>query len=129
MKTRPKPKKISFIKLTKTTTKTETKTNSKKANKPKKSNTVLNNNLLFINSPKNNFITSTNKYNEKLLTKIKEYSLESQLLNQALQKSSKINKINYIKEIDNEKCNNINDLRFNSLDNNIKNMNIKKIKI
>ena len=128
MKTRPKPKKISFIKLTTTTTKTETKTNSKKANKPKKSNTVLNNNLLFINSPKNNFITSTNKYNEKLLTKIKEYSLESQLLNQALQKSSKINKINYIKEIDNEKCNNINDLRFNSLDNNIKNMNIKKIK-
>ena len=33
MKTRPKPKKISFIKLTKTTTKTETKTNSKKAKK------------------------------------------------------------------------------------------------
>ena len=131
MKTRPKPKKISFIKLTTTTTKPETKTRTKKPNKPKKSNTVLNTNLLYINSPKNNFVTSTNKCNEKLLNKIKEYSLESQLLNQVIQKStkntSKSNKINYIKEIDNEKCN-TNDLRFNSLDNNIKNMNIKKIK-
>ena len=89
MKTRPKPKKISFIKLT-TNIKTENKPNNKKNNKPKKSNTFFNNNTLFINSPKNNNISSSSKYNEKLLNKIKEFSLENQILNQVLVNNSKI---------------------------------------
>ena len=49
MKTHPKPKKISYIKLTTTINKTENKITTKKVNKTKKSNTVLNNDLLFIN--------------------------------------------------------------------------------
>ena len=53
MKNRPKPKKISFIKLTTNTNKTESKLNNKKNNKTKKSNTLLNDKTLFINSPKN----------------------------------------------------------------------------
>ena len=130
MKVRPKPKKISFIKLTTNIKKNNNKTNNDlKYNKAKKLNPVLKSNLLFINSPRNNLIDSTNKYNEKLLNKIKEYSLENQLLNQVVQKSTKnsnkVNKINYIKE--NFKDNN--ELKFNSLDNNEdKKNNVKKFK-
>ena len=129
MKTRPKPKKISFIKLT-TNNKTESKLNNKK-NKPKKSNTFFNNNTLFINSPKNNNISSSSKYNEKLLNKIKEFSLENQILNQVLVKNSKIssNQTNKSKSSKEIEKNDINDIKFNSLDNNTtKNSNIKKLR-
>ena len=133
MKPRPKPKKISFIKLTTNTYKTNNKLNNKKITKPKKSNTVLNNNILMINTPKNNNIPHMNKYNEKLLNKIKEYSLESQILNQVSLKTTKIscnntNKINKIKYIKENNKNDINDIRFNSLDNYAKNTNIKKLR-
>ena len=133
MKTRPKPKKISFIKLNTNSNnnKNDNKLNNKKDNKNKKHNAVLSNNFLFLNSPKNGFMPSTSKYNEKLLNKIKEYSLESQLLNQVMHKSTKNrNKIHTIKytnekENDNNK-NNLNEIKFNSLDNNT--INTKKIK-
>ena len=129
MKTRPKPKKISFIKLT-TNNKTESKLNNKK-NKPKKSTTFFNNNTLFINSPKNNNISSSSKYNEKLLNKIKEFSLENQILNQVLVNNSKIssNQTNKSKSSKEIEKNDINDIKFNSLDNNTtKNSNIKKLR-
>ena len=127
MKTRPKPKKISFIKLTKNHNKIENKTSNQNKNKVKKSSRVLNNDLLLINSPRNNFIPSTSKYNEKLLNKIKEYSLESQLLNKVIQKSTKnANRINkFIKLKTNDKSK-LNDLKFNSLNDNANND--KKIK-
>ena len=129
MKTRPKPKKISFIKLTTTSNKYDNKSNNKKSNKTKKANTVLNSNAVFINSPRNNFISSTTKYNEKLLNKIKEYSLESHLFNQVVQKSStnskKKNNIRYFKESEIDNKSECNDLKFNSLDNN---NGVKKIK-
>ena len=130
MKPRPKPKKISFIKLTTNNNKTEKKINIKKTNKPKKSNTVLNNNILFINSPKNSNIPSTNKYNEKLLNKIKEFSLENQILNQVILKSTKnsTNKTNKIKIIKENDKNDNNEFKFNSLDNNKKNIFIKKLR-
>ena len=131
MKARPKPKKISFIKLTTATNKNDSKTNNKKMNKTKKANTVLNSNILFINSPRNNLVSSKTKYNEKLLNKIKEFSLESHILNQVIQKSTtnskKKNNIRYYKENESDNKSDFNDLKFNSLDNNI-NKGVKKIK-
>ena len=127
MKTRPKPKKISFIKLATNTNKNENKNNNKKVNKTKKYNTVLNNDLLFINSPRNNFIPSTTKYNEKLLNKIKEYSLESHSVNQELlkiTKNSNKNNNNKENEVEDDNKNELNDLVYNSLYNN----RLKKIK-
>ena len=132
MKNRPQPKKISFIKV-------ETKNNSKNKNNIKKQNIILNNNnnILVINSPKNKFIPSTNRYNEKLFNKIKKYSLEAHFLNQvnsnSTQNQNKINKIiKYNQEYSkyreyNNSLNNKNneELRYNSLD--IKN-NIQKVK-
>ena len=58
MKTRPKPKKISFIKLNTNSNnnKNDNKPNDKKDNKNKKHNAVLSNNFLFLNSPKNGFM-------------------------------------------------------------------------
>ena len=130
MKTRPKPKKISFIKLTTKSNKTENKLNNKNKNKAKKSSRALNKELLFINSPKNNFIPSTSKYNDKLLNKIKEFTLESQLLNKVLvQKSTKnANKVNkFIKLKTNDKKE-LSELKFNSLDDNKKIQNRKNNK-
>ena len=128
MKNRPEPKKISYIKVN------NTKNNN---NKNKKQNNVLINNLIIINSPKTKNIASSNKISEKLFNKIKQYSLEANLLNQHKTPNyQNINK-NIIKyNPDNSNNNNLNDLtsnknnkkddlRFNSLD--TKN-NIKKIK-
>jgi hypothetical protein len=130
MKTRPKPKKISFIKLTKNQNKIENKASNQNKNKVKKSSRVLNSDLLLINSPRNNFIPSTSKYNDKLLNKIKEFTLESQLLNKVLvQKSTKnANKVNkFIKLKTNEKKE-LSELKFNSLDDNKKIQNRKNNK-
>ena len=129
MKARPKPKKISFIKLTSNNQiKNYIKSYNTTTNKPSKTNKVLNNNILIINSTKNNCMSSINKYNEKLLNKIKEYSAERQIMNYIISKSpkniDKKNKIKYSKEINKE-----NELKFNFLENSIKNnTNMKKIK-
>ena len=131
MKARPKPKKISFIKLTTKANKNDkndNKANNIKENRAKKANTVLNSNLLFINSPRTNINPPTSKYNEKFSNKIKEYSLESQLINEIVRKNTKnANKINFNKETEDAK-NNLTEFKFNSLDNNNIINNVKKIK-
>ena len=100
MKNRPQPKKISFIKVS------NNKTYNK--NKNKKYNNTQNNNLLFLNSPKKIFTSSTNKHNEKLYDKMKRYSLEAYLLNQVIiNRAQNRNKDN----------NNNDELKYNSLDN------------
>ena len=126
MKNRPQPKKISFIKVN--NNKNSNKSNNKNINKYKKQINAQNNNLLIINSPKNNFISSSNKYNEKLFNKIQRYSLEAHLLNQVMSNSTQNrNKDNnnfnlkYTRENNdmstNTKKKNIDELRYNSLDN------------
>ena len=72
MKARPKPKKISFIKLTKNQNKIENKTSNQNKNKVKKSIRVLNNDLLLINSPRNNdsLLEVSEKFRQKYLPKI-----------------------------------------------------------
>ena len=123
MKNRPEPKRISYIKVNNT---------KKNANKNKKQNNygnVLINNLLIINSPKTKYISSSNKINEKLFNKIKQYSLEAHLLNQHktpnYQNASKNiikynqdkNNNNYnLKDLTSKKNNKKDELRFNSLD-------------
>jgi hypothetical protein len=78
-----------------------------------------------MNSPKKTYISSSNKINEKLLNKIKQYSLEAHLLNQAKNKISKNNiKKNNIKQSQENNNNNSiikknkkqEELRYNSLD-------------
>ena len=126
MKNSPQPKKISFIKVN--NNKKDYKSNNKNINKFKKQINGQNNNLLIINSPKNNFTSSSNKYNKKLFNKIQRYSLEAHLLNQVMSNSTKNrNKDNnnfnlkYTRENNdmstNTKKKNIDDLRYNSLDN------------
>ena len=122
MKNRPQPKKISFIKINKT--KNINKSNNKIINK-KKQNNVLINNLIIINSPKNNYnyISSSNRINEKLFNKIKKYTLEANLLNQVINDctnkcNNKENNNNNDSSINNNIKNNQKDeLRYNSLDN------------
>ena len=122
MKNRPQPKKISFIKINKT--KNINKSNNKIINK-KKQNNVLINNLIIINSPKNNYnyISSSNRINEKLFNKIKKYTLEANLLNQVINDcnnkcNNKENNNNNESSINNNIKNNQGDeLRYNSLDN------------
>ena len=91
MKSRPEPKKISYIKPNNTKNiYTKSNTNNKNTIKTKKQNNVIDN-LLIMNSPKKTYISSSNKINEKLFNKIKQYSLEAHLLNQGINKISKNN--------------------------------------
>ena len=125
MKSRPEPKKISYIKPNNTKNiYTKNNTNNKNTIKTKKQNNVIDN-LLIMNSPKKTYISSSNKINEKLLNKIKQYSLEAHLLNQAKNKISKnnINKNNIKQSQENNNNNSIikknkkqEELRYNSLD-------------
>ena len=120
MKNRPEPKKISYIKVNNNN---NNKCNTKNVNKIKKQNNVLINNLIILNSPKKNYNSSSSKINDKLLNKIKQYSLEAQLLNQnqpitnTSQNGAK-KKFKYNQEnINSISKNNINnELRYNSLD-------------
>ena len=122
MKNRPEPKKISYIKPNNNKNiNIIIKSNNKNVNKTKKPNDALINNLLIINSPKKTYISSSNKINEKLFNKIKQYSLEAHLLNQAINISSKNNNKNI--KSNQENNNSINkktkkkeELRYNSLD-------------
>ena len=122
MKSRPEPKKISYIKPNNTKNNNiKNNINNKNAPKTKKQNNIIDN-LLIMNSPKKTYISSSNKINEKLFNKIKQYTFEAHLLNQAMNNSSKNNNKKNIKQ--NQDNNNSifnknkkhEELRYNSLD-------------